>query len=82
MTFRNKLVHYGQGLLDPRPIPKLHDHHLILEEIKRRLNSGNACYHSIQNLTSSHQLSTNLKIKIHHTAILSVVLYVCVKFGL
>jgi hypothetical protein len=23
---------------------------LIQEEIKRRLNSGNACYHSIQNL--------------------------------
>jgi hypothetical protein len=26
---------------------------LIEEEIKRRLNSGNACYHSIQNLLSS-----------------------------
>jgi hypothetical protein len=26
---------------------------LIQEEIKRRLNSGNACYHSIQNLLSS-----------------------------
>jgi hypothetical protein len=26
---------------------------LILEEIKRRLNSGNACYHSVQNLLSS-----------------------------
>jgi hypothetical protein len=25
---------------------------LIQEEIKRRLNSGNACYHSIQNLLS------------------------------
>jgi hypothetical protein len=25
---------------------------LILEEIKRRLNSGNACYHSVQNLSS------------------------------
>jgi hypothetical protein len=23
---------------------------LIQEEIKRRLNSGNACYHSVQNL--------------------------------
>jgi hypothetical protein len=26
---------------------------LIQEEIKRRLNSGNACYHSVQNLLSS-----------------------------
>jgi hypothetical protein len=26
---------------------------LILREIKRRLNSGNACYHSVQNLLSS-----------------------------
>jgi hypothetical protein len=26
---------------------------LILEEMKRRLNSGNACYHSVQNLLSA-----------------------------
>jgi hypothetical protein len=25
----------------------------IHDEIKSRLNSGNACYHSVQNLTSS-----------------------------
>jgi hypothetical protein len=30
---------------------------LIKEEIKRRLNSGNACYHSVQNLLSSCLLS-------------------------
>jgi hypothetical protein len=35
---------------------------LIQEEIKRRLNSGNACYHSVQNLLSSRLLSKNLKI--------------------
>jgi hypothetical protein len=35
----------------------------IQEEIKRRLNSGNACYHLVQNLLSSHLLSKNLKIK-------------------
>jgi hypothetical protein len=29
---------------------------LIQEEIKRRLSSGNACYHSVQNLLSSHVL--------------------------
>jgi hypothetical protein len=32
---------------------------LIQEEIKRRLNSGNACYHSVQNLLSSRLLSKN-----------------------
>jgi hypothetical protein len=36
---------------------------LIHEEIKRRLNSGNACYHSVQDLLSSHQLPKNLKIR-------------------
>jgi hypothetical protein len=30
--------------------------HLIKEEIKMRLNSGNACYHSVQNLLSSRLL--------------------------
>jgi hypothetical protein len=29
---------------------------LIQEEIKRRLNSGNACYHSVQNFLSSQLL--------------------------
>jgi hypothetical protein len=29
---------------------------LIQEDIKRRLNSGNACYHSVQNLLSSRLL--------------------------
>jgi ribosomal protein S2 len=37
---------------------------LIQEKIKRRLNSGNACYHSVQNLLSSHLLSKNIKIRI------------------
>jgi hypothetical protein len=30
---------------------------MIQEEIKRRLNSGNACFHSVQNLSSSRLLS-------------------------
>jgi hypothetical protein len=34
---------------------------LIQEEIKRRLNLGKACYHSVQNLLSSRQLSGNAK---------------------
>jgi hypothetical protein len=36
----------------------------IHDEIKIRLNSGNACYYSVQNLLSSHLISKNLKIKI------------------
>ena len=39
--------------------------------------SGNACYHSVQNLLSSRLLSKNLKIKIYRTIILPVVLYGC-----
>jgi hypothetical protein len=50
---------------------------LIQEEIKRRLNSGNACYHSVQNLLSSQLLSKKLKIRIYKTIILPVVLYGC-----
>jgi hypothetical protein len=50
---------------------------LIQEEIKRRLNSGNACYHSVQNLLSSRLLSKNLKIRIYKTITLPVVLYEC-----
>jgi hypothetical protein len=34
---------------------------LIQEEIKRRLNSDNACYHSVQNLMSSNLLPENEK---------------------
>ena len=49
----------------------------IAEEIKSRLRSGNACYHSVQNLLSSRLLSKNLKIKIYRTIILPVVLYGC-----
>jgi len=44
----------------------------IAEEIKSRFKSGNACYHSVQNLLSSRLLSKNLKIKIYRTVILPV----------
>jgi hypothetical protein len=50
---------------------------LIQKEIKRRLNSGKAYYHSVQNLLSSRLLSKNLKIRIFKTIILPVVLYGC-----
>jgi hypothetical protein len=45
------------------------DQNLIQEEIKRRLNSGNACYHSVQNFLTSQLLSKNLKIRIYKTII-------------
>ena len=32
------------------------------------MKSGNACYHSVQNLLSSSLLSKNLKIKIYRTS--------------
>jgi hypothetical protein len=37
---------------------------LIQEEIKRRLNSGNPCYHSVQNVLSSRLLCRNIKTRI------------------
>jgi hypothetical protein len=49
----------------------------IHDEIKSKLNSGNACYHSVQNILSSHLISKKLKIKIYKTVILSFVLYGC-----
>ena len=47
----------------------------IAEEIKSRFKSGNASYHSVQNLLSSRLLSKSFKIKIYRTVILPVVLY-------
>jgi hypothetical protein len=46
---------------------------IIHEEIKRRLNSGNVFYHSVQNLLSSHLLSKNIKTGIYKT----IYNYVC-----
>jgi hypothetical protein len=41
------------------------------------VNSGNVCYHSVQNLLSSRLLSKNVKVRIFKTIILPVVLYGC-----
>jgi hypothetical protein len=54
----------------------------IHDEIKSRLNSGNACYYSVQNLVSFRLISKNLKIKIYKTVILPVVLYGCETWSL
>jgi hypothetical protein len=55
---------------------------LVQEEIKRRLNSGNACYHSVQNLLSSRLPSKNVTTRICKTIILPVVLYGCETWSL
>jgi hypothetical protein len=61
---------------------KVINQNLIQEEIKRRLNSGNACYHSVQNLLSSRLPSKNMKVRIYKTIILPVVLYGCETWSL
>jgi hypothetical protein len=45
----------------------LKDQNCNHEEIRSRLNSGNAYYHAVQNLLSSRLLSRNVKIKIYKT---------------
>ena len=47
-----ELKYLGTNLTNQNSIP---------EEIESRLKSGNACYHSVQNLLSSGLLSKNLK---------------------
>jgi hypothetical protein len=55
----------------------------IQEEIKSRMKSGNACYHSVQNLLSSSLLPQKyFKIKIQTTTILTVVSYACETWSL
>ena len=54
----------------------------IVEEIKSRLRSGSACYHSMQNPLSSRMRSKNLKIKIYRTIILPFVLCGCETWSL
>jgi hypothetical protein len=60
----------------------LKDQNCIHEEIKSRLNSGNACYDSVQSLLTSRLLSRNVKVKICKTIILPVVLYGCETWSL
>ena len=48
----------------------------IQEEIKKKVSSGNACYHLVQNLSTSF-LSKNSEIKVYRTIIMPIVLYGC-----
>jgi hypothetical protein len=60
----------------------LTDQNCVHEEIKSRLNSGNACYHSVHSLLSSRLLSRNVKVKMYKTIIVPVVLYGCETWSL
>jgi hypothetical protein len=51
------------------------DNNLVQQEITRRLNSGNACHCSVQNILSSCLLSKSIKIQIYKTIILPMLLY-------
>ena len=60
----------------PLSLPRT-DPNIVQEEIKSRLRSGNACYHSVQSLLSSRLLPKNLKTKIYRNIISPVVFYGC-----
>jgi hypothetical protein len=52
------------------------------QEIKSRLNSWIACYHSVQSLLSFCLLPRSVKVKMHETIILPIVLYGCETWSL
>lgn len=47
---------------------------IIHDEIKSRLNLGNVCYHSVQNMSSCCFLSNNVGIKVHRPLTQQVIL--------
>jgi hypothetical protein len=58
------------------------NHNLIQEEINRRLNSGNACCHSVHNLLSSVCCLKNVRIILYKTIFLPVLQYGCKTWSL
>ena len=54
----------------------------IHDEIKSRINMGNACYYSLEKILLSHLLSKKLKVNTYKTIILPVVLYGCETWSL
>ena len=58
------------------------EQNFIQENIKSRMKRGNAYYHSVLNLLFSSLLPKNIKVKIHRTIILSVVLDGCETWSL
>jgi hypothetical protein len=63
-----QFIHMGRTLTNQNSIQK---------EINSTRMSGNACYHSVQNLLSSSLLPKNIRIKIRRTVTLPLVLYGC-----
>ena len=57
-------------------VTALSNQNSLQEEIKSWLKSGNACYHSAQNLLSSSLLSKNISNKVYSTIALSVFVWV------
>jgi hypothetical protein len=53
----------------------LTDQNFMQEEIKTKLNMGNVCYHPVQSLLSSRQLSRNVKVKTHNHNFASCVVW-------
>jgi hypothetical protein len=53
------------------------DQNHMHEEINSRLNSGNACYHSVHSLLSFRLLSRNVRDKMYKTILLPAILYGC-----
>jgi len=54
-------------------VTHLTNQNYIQEEIKSRLKSGNACYHPVQNLSSSSFVFRNIKIEVCRTTVLPVI---------
>jgi len=60
----------------------LTDQNCLQEEVKRRMKSGNVCYHSMQNVLSFSFISKNLKNMIYRTIILPIGLNGCETWSL
>ena len=54
----------------------------IREDMKCRINMGNACYYSLEKILSSYLLSKKLKVKTYKSIILPVVLCFCKTWSL
>jgi hypothetical protein len=46
-----------------------------MRKCKKGVPSGNACYHSVKNISSFHLPPENMKVRIHRTIIFSVVFF-------
>jgi hypothetical protein len=58
------------------------DQNCLHEEIRSSLNSGNACYYSVQSILSSCLVSRNVKVKMYKAITPPVVLYGCETWSL